>query len=280
MVVYLSSSQLGQVDRYLARLRQRGLSDNTRQTYAPVIKAYLRAVDPLTVDAEGIEAWLDSKRLNAKSRRCYIAALVSFHRWLCDTDQRADDPTLRVVRPRVPKSLPRPIAASDLRGAMASAEPRMRLWLCLAAYGGLRCCEIAGLRVDDVDLESEPPMLHLVNTKGAKHRALPVADETLRAMKAYSPPASGWLFCPELDLPLRSRALVVSKAINRYLRSLKIRATAHQLRHYFGTELFRSTRNLRLVQDFMGHSDISTTAGYVALVPDQVAIDAVRAMSV
>ncbi len=139
-------------------------------------------------------------------------------------------------------------------------RPRMRLWLCLAAYGGLRCHEIAGLAVEDIDLEDDPTMLRLRTTKGDKPRGVALAGATLEALAAVELPRTGPAF-PGLT------ARVVSAKINAFLDRCGIDATAHQLRHWFGTEVYRGTRDLRLVQELLGHADISTTAGYVALVP-------------
>jgi site-specific recombinase XerD len=62
--------------------------------------------------------------------------------------------------------------------------------------------------------------------------------------------------------------------LNVYLRNIGIPARAHQFRHWFGTEVYRQTLDLRLVGALLGHADLKTTAGYVALVPspDSVAI--------
>ncbi len=57
-----------------------------------------------------------------------------------------------------------------------------------------------------------------------------------------------------------------------------IPATAHQLRHWFATEVYRRTSDLRLVQELLGHSDISTTALYVKLSPSPASVHAVLAL--
>ncbi len=262
--------------RYLQHLRRRQLSDATVSAYSYQLRSYSRAADPFTATAEDIEAWLDSCRLGSWSRRYYISSVTGLHRWMSAHGLRIDDPTVRVAHPKTHRRLPRPIPTGDLARAMAPADARMRLWLCLAAYGGLRCCEIAGLRAEDLTLDSDPPVITLRVTKGKKPRVVPISDAVSSALKAYGPPPRGWLFWTEDGTPMEPRE--VSKEINTYLAAQGIEATAHQLRHFFGTELYRSTRDLRLVGDLMGHADISTTAGYVALVPDEAAVAAVRAL--
>lgn len=56
----------------------------------------------------------------------------------------------------------------------------------------------------------------------------------------------------------------VGIAISRYLKELGIDATAHQLRHWFATEVYAHGHDIRVTQELLGHSDPSTTAGYVA----------------
>ncbi len=269
--------------RYVQHLRRRHLAAHSIITYRAQLTAYTRAVDPLTATTEEIEMWLDGRRIGDKSRLCYVAGISGFHRWMVDKDVRTDDPSARVVRPQIARRLPRPIATGDLERAMDHADTQMLVWLCLAAYGGLRCCEIANLRVEDVALDDVPPMLHLTVTKGGDDRSIPIADATADALRVHGLPATGPLFPGALDKlgggPMGAAAYV-SGEINTYLRSEGIKATAHQLRHWFGTRLYDRTRDIRLVQHLLGHADISTTAGYVALVPDQAAVEAVAAMSV
>jgi len=71
----------------------------------------------------------------------------------------------------------------------------------------------------------------------------------------------------------------VSLAISAYLRRLGVPASAHQLRHWFGTSIYGSTHDLRLTQELMGHQSPVTTAGYTAWSPD-VGVTAVTALSV
>jgi len=247
-----------------------------------ILKGYVASHDPERVTTAAIEGWLDDRHLGARSRYTYIGAIAGFHRWCVVNGHATNDPSLGVVRPKLPRRYPRPARTVDLVDAIEHASLRMRAWLCLAAYSGLRCKEIAGLRVDDVFLDQKPPVFHLRETKGDKDRVVPIAEEVLRALEAYTMPIAGFVF-PAL-LPNgqpTKRALrphQVSDDINRYLHGRGIAATAHQLRHWFGTELYRRTRDLKLVAELMGHAKVETTSLYVALVPTEEAVEAVRTM--
>jgi integrase len=56
----------------------------------------------------------------------------------------------------------------------------------------------------------------------------------------------------------------MSREIREFLGNLGIDATAHQLRHWFGTNIYAASRDIRLTQELMGHASPITTAGYVA----------------
>ena len=201
-----------------------------------------------------------------------------------ENGRATENPVAAVVRPKLPRRFPRPAPTEDIVDAIEHAPVRMRLWICLAAYGGLRCMEIAGLRVDDIRLDVNPPILHLRETKGNRDRVVPIAEEIKKAMVAYGLPMGGLVF-PALaptGKPLRPlRALpanYVSYAINTYLHDRGIGATAHQLRHWFGTEMYRRTHDLKLVGELMGHAKLETTSLYVALIPTEASVEAVRTL--
>ncbi len=268
----------------MLHLRRKGFTTATRENYLSVLKAYVAAHDPTKVTTAAIEGWLDDRRLGARARYTYITTIAGLYKWLIDTGRTTINPSVAVVRPKLPRRFPRPAKTSDLVDAIEHAPARLRLWLCLAAYGGLRCMEIAGLRVDDIRLDVNPPILHLRETKGDKDRVVPIADEVLRALEEYGPPLGGPVFPALLPNGKPMRPLrplpphYVSHEINRYLHGRGIAATAHQLRHWFGTELYRRTLDLKLVGNLMGHAQLETTSLYVALVPTEEAVEAVRTL--
>lgn len=170
------------------------------------------------------------------------------------------DPTMRIPRPKVSRLLPRPIEQQDLDVALQAADLRMRAWLTLAAYAGLRAQEIAWLRRQDLLDRRHPPVILVVNGKGDKERVVPLNPQCLAALRAFGLPRSGWLW-PGQRGPLQPAT--VTKYASRFLHGLGIDATIHCLRHYFGSEVYqRSGKDLRLTQELLGHSSPSTTAIY------------------
>ena len=143
--------------------------------------------------------------------------------------------------------------ADYLPAILASAEPDTRLMCAFAAYAGLRCAEIANLDRDDLSLHTIPPVLAVRAGKGNKDRLVPIHPDLVTLIGKQRP---GPLFdvCPK----------TVGRKIAEHLRGLGIDATAHQLRHTFGTELARAADgNVILVAKLMGHENVQTSMNYI-----------------
>jgi site-specific recombinase XerD len=245
--------------------RLRGLSPETIRREAIVLTAFGRdtAVRLLEATTDDIQEFLDSRRLQDRTRSSYISYFAAFYRWAVRDERTERDPTIRLIRPKLPRTLPRPMSSSDLARALAEADDRMRLWLCLAAYQGFRAAEIAGLRVEDIQFDLARPLIH-VRGKGGRERIVPLNRETERAMHAYGMPTRGALFQdPERVNPFRPGT--VTKYISEYLHGIGIDATAHRGRHWFATEVYDRTKDLLLTKELLGHSSVMTTEIYAAL---------------
>lgn len=196
-----------------------------------------------------------------ESRRAYVCHLRAFYRWAVQTRVVSADPTEMLTLPRVPRHLPRPIDEDDLVVALRVARPKMRAMIVLAAFAGLRCIEIAGL--DWADLRREPDgsaFIHVRHGKGAKERTVEVGDVVVQALQGHGVRRRGAMFLGQDGQPIDPRS--VSRSINRFLANHDIQATAHQLRHRYGTVAYQLSRDLRMVQEQMGHASPQTTAGY------------------
>ena len=252
------------LERYRLDQRRRGLSALYTADMGYVVEAfgdYLAPRSPLDASREDVEAWLDSLGIGLGARRNYLGHLHGFFTFAADVTGETEIPTARIRRPKVPRLVPRPVRDEHLRRAFDGApDATLRAWLLLAAYGGLRCLEIAGLDAEDVD--DAGGVLRVRRGKGAKGRAVPLHPEALEDLEAHPMPAAGAVF--RMADGRRVPAYVVSQRINRHLDRLGIPSTAHSLRHWYGTRLFRATTDLRLVQELLGHSSPTTTAGYAA----------------
>ena len=254
---------------FTAHQRGRGLSRKTTARRLISVGQFSRAIEPVSLtDAtpELVELWVFRFKTSA-TKRAYRSDLQAFYSWAVRHKITTCNPVDSTDPIRVPKSLPRPVAPSWLPAILDAAEPDVRLMIALAAYAGLRVAEISALEKSDVDLLSDAPTLAVRDGKGSKDRIVPVHAD-LALMLAGRAPGRLVPVC----------ANTISTKVARHLRALGIDATAHKLRHSFGSELARTTSgNVVLVAKLMGHESIQTTMGYIGWAGGPGA-DAVAAM--
>lgn len=242
---------------------RRHLSPNTIEDRRRLLNRFVREINPetpLTVAQAHIEDWLDTCKIGPRSRYSYISTFAAFFDYLEETGQREDNPVRRIRRPKLGRLLPRPISDADLEYALSVADLRMRAWLCLAGFQGLRCAEIANLRREDLLDDRDPPLLVVRQGKGAKDAILPLNPRAEEALRSYGL-RSGYLFL--LNNGERLGARTLSCYVGRFLRGHGIKASAHRARHTFGTAVYRlSGGDLRLTQEMLRHSDPKTSAIY------------------
>lgn len=223
--------------------------------------------DILDVTAKDIDKWLDHHDLAPQTRYTYVAYLAAFYQWALKERLVRKDPTEDLIRPKLPKRVPRPIARDDLAHAVSESDPRMRCFLLLAAFAGARCMEIAALRVEDIHRDQNVLLLH---GKGNKERLVPLHTDVLRSLTAFGLPRAGYVFRRRDGKPLKPST--ISRYVGKYLRSVGVDATCHQGRHAYATALYQlSGGDLRMVQDMMGHASPSSSAIYAAWSPARAA---------
>lgn len=262
----------GLVRRFRAYQRERNLSAMTVQNCRHLHHRYLRwlADHGLTLGTatrDDVAAFVASRPVAPSTRYSYISRLASLYAWLVDEGHVANDPTSRVARPLLPEQVPRPIGTTDLEVALRTAAPRNRAFLTLAAFAGLRCKEIAGLRVNDLLTESSPPILVVTSPKGRRERVVPIHDNVRVAVRLWGPPRAGFVFPLRGDPSTPIRPHTVSHEGNKHLHESGVSATMHHLRAWFLTSIHNQTKDMRLAQELAGHRSLASTAGYVAVNP-------------
>jgi integrase/recombinase XerC len=262
---------------YTAAMRRRSLSPGTIVKREHELRHWLDAVGAgwPTATADDVEAWLDGRRLSARSRYCALSHLSAFYRWAIRDGRAEVDPTVRIDRPKLPRRLPRPARRDLVVQAVDEAPPVMRAVLLCMVLAGLRCCEVARLDWRDVDLADRTAM---IAGKGDRDRVVGLPSALLAALAALDgtagPVFPGWQ--AEASAPGR----IVSARVNDYLRRHGAGCTAHQLRHRYATNLLAATSgNLLAVQQALGHASVATTQVY-ALVDPSVALVAAAHLTI
>lgn len=197
---------------------------------------------------------------SASTARCASSSLKAFYRWARLTGHVTEDPSANLPKIRLDVGKPRPAPVSAISKAERDHDWRVRLMVSLAAYAGLRCCEIAQVHSDDI-VEDFVGWSLRVHGKGRKERMVPLRGELVHLLQQLP---DGFAF-PGNDGGHLSAAYV-SKLVSR---SLPDGVTAHQLRHSFASRAYRASGNdIRAVQELLGHASVATTQIYTAVDPD------------
>jgi integrase/recombinase XerC len=272
---------------WLARFRrhlatERRLSPHTDSNYARDLAALVRYCEKERISDL---ARLDGQHVRLFAARSHAAGLaprsvqrrLSAVRTFCDFLVRegaiAANPALDIKAPRAGKRLPAaldPDRVTQLLNINAT-DPlalRDRALMELAYSSGLRLAEIVGL--DTTDLHAADRTVR-VEGKGGKTRILPVGRPALAALAAWLAVRAGLakggdaLFVGRNGRRMSGRAVQLRVAGWARRQRLGVHVNPHLFRHSFATHLLESSRDLRGVQELLGHADISTTQVYTHL---------------
>jgi len=221
-----------------------------------------------------VEEWLGTRhRMAAATRRHNLSSVRAFCQWLTRRGYLPVDPTAELPPVRVPRYLPRAIGAPKV-GKLLEYVPdaRGRLIVLLEVQEGLRCLEVSGLQLGDIDFEGRT--VRIIG-KGGHQRMLPVSGETWEALTAYlaeHPATSGPLVRSYRQEWHSLTPDTISGMVSEWMSRAGIKrwprdgVSAHALRHQMATDALRSGAHLRDVQAALGHAHLSTTEVYLPLV--------------
>jgi integrase/recombinase XerC len=253
------------LERWSHHLRAAGQSPETIRLRLYHVRRCAREVKvgPAELDTETLTLWLSQPGWTASTRRSVRASLRVFYSWAMSAGIVMTSPAHDLPPVRVPRALPRPAADAAYAAALLRADDRERRALRLAAECGLRRGEVARVRVEDLEPDLAGWSLRVVG-KGGHVRLVPVPDDLARDLKGLR---GGWVFPSPRGGPLTPAHL--GKIVSRRLPD---GVATHALRHRAGTRAYQSTRDLRAVQEFLGHAKPETTAIYT-----EVGREAIRA---
>lgn len=254
------------IEQFINHQHACGWTEQTIHRRKLTLGQFARFVAPLelaAVQLSHIEAFLNTKE-NRATRHAYRSDLRVFYDWAVDHELVAKSPAAKVHRVKVPKTMPRPIPSDDVMVALETGSFRVRRMIALGLYAGLRAGEIARLDWSDINLERRT--IDVRQGKGMKDRTVRL-HPVLREM--FADGGTGPVFT---HAGRQIKAASVSRAIRRHFAELGINATAHMLRHTFGTEAARAARgDVVKLKTAMGHASATTTFGYIGLTGDETA---------
>ncbi len=272
------------IDQFILYLAtERGLSTNyqlsTRrslESFAKWLAASAKVSTLEEVEAGHFAEYLARRKragLAAASIKLEAIALRVFFRFLLARKILSSNPAENLALPRVEKYLPETLDAAVIKRLLESVTEidelgvRDRAILELLYASGLRISELCTLRLENLNLEEA---IIRVTGKGNKTRLVPVGSEARRALDRYlevRPKLLSRRTGAEVFLSVRGRKLTpqrVWQLIKGYAARARLDANVypHLFRHSFATHLLAGGADLRIIQEMLGHADISTTQIY------------------
>jgi len=261
-----------------------GLGEKTRQAYRSDLSRLAAWLEeqpgrPVLTAASrtNILGWMSSglaTGIKASTAARRLSGLRRFYRFLLREGVIAEDPTLRIDSPGLPRRLPDSLTEDEVSTLLAEPDPEVPIELRDKAmleilYGcGLRVSELTSLQVDQVNLRQG--VIRIIG-KGNKERLVPMGEEAVDWLLRYMKEARGELLrgYPSDALFPGSRPVAMTRQtfwhrIKHYAARVGIQKhlSPHTLRHAFATHLLNHGADLRVVQMLLGHSDLSTTQIY------------------
>ncbi len=255
------------IDQYEAHLTRRNYRKNYIEAQKRTLKhlgKFMQGADILRANTLILTAYLDSRKLGPGSVAAEIAHLRAFYGWAVDQNLIPKDPARRLARPRLPRRLPRPMPDDAIALGLKEAKGRVLAILAFAFYSGLRACEIAQLRAEDLDDD----LIIIQESKGGGMSTVPLTPELDRILVRCELPRTGWLFPRADGCGQHISSHMVSTLANEHLHDLGIKHSLHSLRHAYLTHLYRRTKDLLLTRDLGRHRSVASTEGYTLLEVD------------
>lgn len=263
--------------RMIECLQLRGLSERTQESYVRAVRQlsehYHKSPDQIT-EEELRQYFLYIKNVKHYARNTSTIAICGIKFFFEKTLNR-DWATFGLLRAAREKKLPVILSREEVRQILGLIKlPRYKVCLTTIYSCGLRLQEGTNLHVADID--SARQMLHVRHGKGARDRYVPLPERTLALLRRYWKTHRN----PQLLFPTEGRAhsdlsqatepMSKSSVQDAFRAALKEsgnnkRASVHTLRHSWATHLLEAGVNLRLIQEWLGHSSATTTSLYTHL---------------
>jgi len=253
---------------------EKGLSQNTLDAYRRDLENFCDSFDICNandVDRLTINNYIRSLKENKFAPTSIIrkvASLRGFFKWAYSSGILGKNPASTIEQPKVPKKLPKVVTQKEIEDMLHNnLKPEEHVIMELLYSCGLRVSELVNLKVNDIDLSSKYVRCF---GKGSKERIIPIGEEAKKVVKEYLPERELIIKKYNLNtkkLLINSNGRLATRQdvyefIHKQGEFIHKNISPHTLRHSFATHLLENGADLRIVQELLGHSDVSTTQLY------------------
>jgi integrase/recombinase XerD len=266
------------LSQYLEYLEiEKGLAQNTLDAYRRDLSAFLDLCTSLEapeleqIRRSHINAYirdLREKQYSPTSVMRKIASLRGFFKWLCANELCSTNPTITLEQPKIPKRLPKVMSITEIENILTADLTKLERLIVELLYGcGLRVSELVGLKTNSLDLNAS---YLRCSGKGSKERLVPLGRKAKEALSEYFSERDFIVKKFNLDtknlLIFASGRFVSRQDVYSFIheqgKRIHKNISPHTLRHSFATHLLENGADLRVVQELLGHADVSTTQLY------------------
>ena len=278
----------GHIEEFLKTMRQQGKSEHTLSAYEKDLAQLIETLAKRPSESEsglgrrefvGALQQLSQSGLHPRSLARKLSAWRQYCRWLIEQGLMQSDPTVGLKAPRAPQRLPKALPQEPLNRMLDASptddtlEVRDKALFELMYGSGLRLAEIAGLNLSDILLDEGWVG---VTGKGGKQRRVPLVGKSIEAIRAYLPERAAQAGETAL-FTTRHGTRLGARQIQKRLQNWAIKmgsvqhVSPHMMRHSYASHLLQASRDIRAVQELLGHSSLSTTQIYTKLDFDHLA---------
>lgn len=263
-------------------------SDNTVKTYENSIEkliTFIKNKDLLKLNVNDLEKFLISlNELEASSISNIISAIKSFYNYYIKLGKIKNNPTDLIDMPKLSKKLPDYLTIDEVNKLLDidikdAFSARNKAILELLYSSGLRISELVNLELKSIDFDD---CVIRVFGKGSKERIVPMNDYAIDALKEYIETYRSLMIKDEINnyVFLNNHGKIMTrqgvfKMIKKecLVKGIRKNISPHTLRHTFATHLLQNGADLRVIQEILGHSDISTTQIYTHVTNEKLKND-------
>ncbi len=251
------------IEEFEMYLELEGKSQNTVRMYSYYVRKFLEEGNDLNArSALRFLAMLKKSGYSNKSLNLVVQALKAYFRF-----EGLEEEAKKIKSPKVPRSLPKSLTKEEVKKLLSAIPPtrkRDRLIVLLLYGSGLRVSELCNLKIRDIDFKRS--LIIVRGGKGAKDRIVPIPKALLKEIEDYLKMRndnSEYLLVEERrNKKDKLSPKTVWYILDKYGKKAGIKVTPHMLRHSFATHMLENGIDIRIIQEILGHSNLSTTQIY------------------